>query len=111
MTTFDNREKSFENKFAHEEELSFKARSRRNKLLGAWAAGKLGKAGHDAEEYARNLVSLGVGLAADQADKAIIAHLIQDFTAAGIAIAEKEIRAQMEELLQQARQQILGDAS
>ena len=56
MTTFDKREEGFEKKFAHDEELRFKATARRNKLLGLWAAEKLGKTGPDAEAYAREVV-------------------------------------------------------
>ena len=56
MTTFDDRKDAFENKFAHDEELRFKAMARRNKLLGLWAAEKLGKSGAEAEEYAKSVV-------------------------------------------------------
>ena len=57
MTTFDKREEVFENKFAHDEELRFKAHARRNKLVGLWAAGKLGLAGEAAEAYAKAVVT------------------------------------------------------
>ena len=57
MTTFDKREQGFENKFAHDEELRFKAEARRNKLLGLWVAEKLGKSGADADAYAREVVA------------------------------------------------------
>ena len=53
MTTFDDRENAFENKFAHDAEMQFKADARRNKLLGIWAAELLGKTGADAEDYAK----------------------------------------------------------
>jgi hypothetical protein len=56
MTTFDERQKAFEQKFEHDQELRFKANSRRNKLLGLWAAGLMGKTGDDAESYAREIV-------------------------------------------------------
>src|ERR1700758_5205646 len=56
MTTFDKREEAFERQFAHDEELKFKATARRNKMLGLWAAGKLGLAGAEAENYARSIV-------------------------------------------------------
>ena len=56
MTTFDKREEGFEKKFAHDEELRFKATARRNKNLGLWAAEKLGKSGPDAEAYAKEVV-------------------------------------------------------
>ena len=57
MTTFDDREKAFENKFAHDEEMKFKAEARRNKLVGMWAAGVLGKTGDDAKAYAASVVA------------------------------------------------------
>ena len=56
MSTFDEREKAFERKFEHDQELQFKANSRRNKLLGLWAAGLMGKTGDAAESYAREIV-------------------------------------------------------
>lgn len=56
MTTFDERESAFENKFAHDEEMNFKANARANKKLGLWAAELLGKSGDDAEEYAKSVV-------------------------------------------------------
>jgi hypothetical protein len=54
MTTFDDREKAFEKKYEHDQELQFKVNTRRNKLLGLWAAGLLGKSGADAEAYAKS---------------------------------------------------------
>ena len=56
MTTFDKREEGFEKQFAHDEELKFKATARRNKLLGLWAAEKLGLSGAEAEDYAKSVV-------------------------------------------------------
>ena len=56
MTTFDDRESAFENKFAHDEEMKFKAEARRNKLLGLWAAELMGKTGDDADAYAKEVI-------------------------------------------------------
>ena len=56
MTTFDDRENAFENKFAHDEEMKFKAEARCNKLLGLWAAEQMGKTGQEAEDYAKTVV-------------------------------------------------------
>ncbi|NBQ49447.1 MAG: DUF1476 domain-containing protein [Marivivens sp.] len=56
MSTFDDREKAFEDKFAHDAEMQFKAEARRNKLLGLWAAELLGKSGEDANAYAAEVV-------------------------------------------------------
>ena len=89
MTTFDKREEGFEKKFAHDEELKFKAYARRNRLLGLWAAEQLGKSGADADAYAKQVVVRKV--AADLP---------------GRNIDEQAIRAKMSELLAQAVAQI-----
>ena len=105
MTTFDDRDKGFENKFAHDEELSFKINARRNKLLGLWAAEKLGKKGPEAEEYAKDVV---VAEFDSSGDSDVGEKLLKDFTQAKITIAPKEISAEMERLLPIARKQIMG---
>jgi hypothetical protein len=95
MTTFDEREHAFEAKLAHDEELRFKARARRDKRLGLWAAGKLGKTSAEAEAYASQLVAADV----EKAGTAGILKTIRaDFDGAGVAIPDAEIRKQMEEL-------------
>ena len=96
MTTFDKREEGFEKKFAHDEELKFKATARRNKLLGLWAAGELGKSGTDADAYAKEVVAADFEEAGD-AD--VLRKLTADFAAKNVAITEQAIRAKMSELL------------
>ena len=108
MTSFDNREKGFESKYAHDEELNFKAFARRNKLLGLWAAEKLGKIDDAATEYAKEVVIADFDLEHDGVKHDIIAKLLKDFYDAGIEVSEKEIRAEMERLLPIARVEILG---
>jgi len=103
MTTFDKREEGFEQKFAHDEELRFKATARRNKLVGLWAAGKLGLAGAAAETYAKEVV------AADfehPGGDDVFGKLRKDFNAKGIAVTDAEIRQMMNELLAKATVQI-----
>jgi hypothetical protein len=100
VTTFDKREEGFEKKFAHDEELKFKAFARRNKMLGLWAAGLLGKSGPDAETYAKEIVIADL---AEHGDDDVIARLKADL--AGKA-TEQQIRAQMSDLLAQAVAQI-----
>ena len=100
MTTFDKREEGFEKQFAHDEELKFKAFARRNKMLGLWAAGLLGKTGPDAETYAKEIVIADL---AEHGDDDVIAKLKADL--AGKA-TEQQIRAQMSDLLAQAVAQI-----
>ena len=97
MTTFDKRKEAFEKRFAIDEELKFKAEARRNRLLGLWAAEKLGVTGDAAVTYAREAVA---GAFAEGGDKAVIARLTRDLSATGVA--EDEIRSHMTELLAQA---------
>ena len=97
MTTFDKREEAFEKKFAIDEELKFKAEARRNRLIGLWAAEKLGITGDAATTYAREAVA---GAFAEGGDKAVVARLARDLSAKGVT--EDEIRSRMSELLTQA---------
>ena len=100
MTTFDKREEGFEKKFAHDEELRFKAMARRNKLLGLWAAGLLGKTGADAEAYAKDIVIADL---AEHGDDVVIAKLKADLSGKA---SEQQIRTQMNDLLSQAVAQV-----
>ena len=99
MTTFDDREKGFERKFAHDEELRFKATARRNKLLGLWAAEKLGKAGADADAYAKTVVLADFEEAGDDD---VIRKIRSDLEAGGVALSEGEIKTRMIDLLEKA---------
>lgn len=103
MSTFDQREESFEKRFVHEEELQFRAEARRNKLLGLWAAEKLGKTGDAAKAYADALVAAEV--AAD-GDERVVAQVKRDFEAAGVDQSEHQIRRTMDELLARATAEI-----
>ncbi len=82
MSTFDKREDAYENKFAHDEELQFKAFAKAYKLLGLWAAEKLGKSGAAADDYAKGLVAEGV--VKHDFEAAIIAQILKDFVGAGV---------------------------
>jgi len=99
-TTFDKREEGFEKQFAHDEELRFKAIARRNKMLGLWAAGILGKSGPDAEAYAKDVVMADF----ESGDKDVAHKVIRDLQPKGVT--EEQIRKQMVELLAQAVAQI-----
>jgi hypothetical protein len=103
MTTFDKREEGFEKKFAHDEELRFKAMARRNKLLGLWAAEKLGLAGAEAEAYAKEVVMSDFEEAGDHD---VFRKVRKDFDAKGVAQSDHQIRRTMDELLEQAVAQI-----
>ena len=103
MTTFDQRKDAYENKFAHDEELRFKATARRNKLLGLWAAEKLGKSGAEAEAYAKSVV---VADFEEAGDEDVVRKVKNDFALAGVSITDTEIRTVMTELLIKAADDI-----
>jgi hypothetical protein len=103
MTTFDKREEGFEKKFAHDEELKFKAEARRNKLLGLWVAEKLGLSGDAANEYAREVVAADFE---EAGDGDVVRKVMRDLGAKGVAITEPQIRAKMDELMAQAIAQV-----
>jgi hypothetical protein len=106
MTTFDKREGAFENKFAHDAELQFKAEARRNKLLGLWAAGLLGKTGAAAEAYAKDVVAADFAKAGDSD---VFAKIRRDFDAAGVQQSDHQIRRAMADFMQTAMAQIAGE--
>jgi hypothetical protein len=103
MTTFDERQKGFERKFAHDEELKFKATARRNKLLGLWAAEKMGLAGDAAQAYAREVVKADL---AEPGEEDVFRKVRTDFDAKGIDQSDHQIRRMMTELMGEAVQQI-----
>lgn len=103
MSTFDDREKGFENKFAHDQDLEFKANARRNKLLGLWAAEKMGMTGEDAEAYAKEVVKADFEEAGDED---VFRKVRGDFDAKRVDLSDHQLRREMDELLAKARQQI-----
>src|SRR5688500_16942188 len=103
MTTFDKREEGFEKKFAHDEELRFKATARRNKLLGLWVAQKLGMSGADADAYAKEVVQSDFEEAGDDD---VFRKVRKDLDAKGVSTSDQEIKTQMIELMAQAVSQI-----
>jgi hypothetical protein len=108
MTTFDKREEAFEAKLAHDEELKFKANVRRNKWLGLWAAEKLGKTGEQAEDYATSLIACDLE---ENGEEEVFRTIRTDFDAAGVAQSDHQIRRTMEELLAQAKDEIMRVAA
>jgi hypothetical protein len=99
MTTFDKREEGFENKFAHDEELKFKAEARRNRLLGLWVAEKLELSGEAATDYARAVVAAGIS---GGGDNAVVRKVIADLGVKGVSMTEAQIRTRMDELMARA---------
>jgi hypothetical protein len=103
MTTFDQREEGFEKKFALDEELKFKAEARRNRLLGLWAAEKLGISGEAATAYAKDVVAADFE---EAGDRDVLHKVLGDLSAKGIAVTEGDISAKMMELLAVAAAQV-----
>ena len=103
MTTFKDRENTFEQKFKHDKELEFKAVARRNKLLGRWAAEQMGLSGAAAEDYAKAVVLADFD---KPGDDDVLQKLKGDFQAKGVAVSELQIRKHMTDLLDTARKQL-----
>lgn len=104
MSSMNDREKAFENKYAHDQEKRFRVIARRNKLLGQWAGGLMGKG--DVDAYAKEVVSADFEEAGDED---VVRKVVADFEAAGMAKSAEDIRAKLLELLPVAEAQI--DAS
>jgi hypothetical protein len=103
MSTFDKREQGFESKFAHDEATMFKATARRNKLLGAWAAEKMGLSGDAADAYAKDVVMADFEEAGDED---VVRKLVADFAAKNASVSDAEIRSALSDLLHTAIEQV-----
>ena len=99
-SSMDERAASFESKFAHDAELKFKAEARRNKLLGHWAAEKMGR---DGDEYAREVIKSDFQEAGDED---VFRKVKGDLDAANVSVSDDELRAKMNELLVTAAEQV-----
>jgi hypothetical protein len=108
MTTFDKRKEGFESKFARDQEFRFKATARRNKLLGLWAAEKLGLSGPEAEAYAKTVVSADFS---EPGDEDVFRKVRSDFDAKQVNQSDHQIRRTMDELMSKAMEQIQDAAS
>lgn len=106
MTTFDNREKAFENKFAHDEELMFKARARRNRLFGEWLAGELGLSGDEVKEYAGSVVASDLE---EEGDGDVIRKVFADAEAKGLDMSADELQAKLTSYMPIAQEQVMSE--
>jgi len=106
MTTFDNREKAFEDKYKHDQDLQFRVVVRRNKLLGLWAAKELGIPAAETEAYAKSVVMADFE---KPGDDDVLEKIVADAKAKGVDISEHRIRKHMDDLLEAARQQIMSE--
>jgi hypothetical protein len=107
MTTFDNRENAFENKFAHDEEMLFKVTARRNKLVGLWAAEQMGLTPEEADAYAKSVVQADFEEAGDED---IVRKLLGDLTSAGVETDDTKVRVAIEAKMVEARRQFIEQA-
>ena len=103
MVEFTRRREAFEGKFAHDEALRFKAIARRNKLLGLWVAGQLGKTGPETEAYASAVVAADFE---EPGDDDVIRKVVGDLNAAGVPADESQVRMVMEDLMVRATGEI-----
>ncbi|MBN8807069.1 MAG: DUF1476 domain-containing protein [Sphingomonas sp.] len=104
MTTFDDRERAFETKFARDEEMAFRVTARRNKLLGQWAAGLMKLTPEETDAYAKAVVQAEFEEAGDED---VVRKLLGDLTAAGTDVDEAAVRKALEEQAIEARRQLL----
>ena len=104
MTTFDDRENAFENKFAHDQDMAFRVTARRNKLMGHWAAEKMGLTAEETDAYAKSVVQADFEEAGDED---VIRKLLGDLIAAGVDTSDEEVRGAMADLLVEARRQLM----
>lgn len=107
MPQFKDREKGFEAKFAHDEEMKFRAQSRCNKLLGLWAAGLMGMSEADANSYARDVIKADFEEAGNED---VFRKLRRDLDAKGVQVSDHRIRKAMEEKLAEAKRQLMEES-
>lgn len=104
MTTFDDRERAFETKFAHDEDMKFRVIARRNRLLGEWAAGKMELSPAETDAYAKDVIRADFEEAGDED---VIRKVLGDLTGAGIDIDDAAIRQALEHKTVEARRQLM----
>jgi len=105
MTTFDEREKDFEARFKHDQELRFKVTARRNKLLGLWAAEKMGLLGEAADAYAKSTVEAEFA----GGDKHVVEKVVADLAAKGVGITPAQVKFELDHLAETAKQQVMSE--
>ncbi|MBB4612386.1 DUF1476 domain-containing protein [Novosphingobium taihuense] len=106
MTMFDDREKAFEAKFAHDEEMLFRVHARRNRLLGTWAAERMGLDAAETEAYAKSVVQADFE---ESGDEDMIRKVLGDLISAGVDIDESDVRLALEAKSVDARRQLMGE--
>ena len=104
MTTFDDRERAFEAKFARDEEMAFRVVARRNKLLGQWASARMGLTPEETDAYAKSVVQADFE---ESGDDDVLHKILGDLLAAGQEATEAEVRSQLETQMIEARRQLI----
>jgi hypothetical protein len=104
MTTFDDRENAFENKFAHDQEMLFRITARRNRLVGEWAAVRMGLTSAESDAYAKSVVQADFEEAGDED---VVRKLLGDLTAAGVETHDEEVRQALSDKMVEARRQLM----
>jgi hypothetical protein len=107
MTAFEDREKGYERKFAHDQELKFRATARRNKMLGLWAAEQLGLSGEEAQAYAKEVIKADLEIPGDDD---VFRKIKRDFDAKGVQKSDHQIRSKIVDLMGVAISQIEAEA-
>lgn len=106
MTTFDSREKAYEEKFAHDENLTFKARARRNRLFGEWLAKEMGMTGDAIKQYAGSVITADLE---EEGDDDVIRKVLADVEASSADFSREQLEAKLVSFMDTARQQILSE--
>lgn len=106
MSTFDDREKEFESKFKHDQEIQFKVMARRNRLLGEWAGAQIGLSGEALEAFSKDVVMSDFDRPGDHD---VLEKVQEDLKAAGVELSRERLRKQMDDLLAEAKRQVMTD--
>jgi hypothetical protein len=106
MSAFDDRERALEDKFKHDQEIEFRVRARRNKLLGLWAARLMNLPASEYDAYAKSLVMTEID---QHGSEAVIRKLLADFADRGVEISEHRIRRHLTELQELARKEVMAE--
>lgn len=106
MTTFDSREKAFEDKFAHDADLMFRARARRNRLFGEWLAGEMGLSGDAVKDYAGSIVAADLE---EEGDADVVRKVASDLDGSEISMTDAEIETKLNSFMDEAKSQIMSE--
>ena len=106
MTTFDSREKAFEDKFAHDADLMFKARARRNRLFGEWLAGEMGLSGDAVKDYAGSIVAADLE---EEGDADVVRKVAADLEKSSVSMSSDEIEKKLNSFMDEAKAQIMSE--